>query len=81
MNHEELKKRWVALGAKWHSTIEPPPIGWNWETQVQRGASQPKVNDAADELPAPRVMLTLERVTLFDRPPSFVLHSSDRRAL
>lgn len=34
-SHAELRARWLAEGAKWHSRRVPPPVGWSplkqWE--------------------------------------------------
>ncbi len=36
--HEELRDRWIASGAHWHSQRIPPPADWNpFEQLVQAG--------------------------------------------
>ena len=36
--HEELRYRWMATGAQWHSHVLLPPPGWDAVAQLSEGA-------------------------------------------
>ena len=48
ISHEELRRRWVANGARWHSPDFPPPIHWSAIEQRDQDVAglEIAVNDA-----------------------------------
>ena len=47
--HAALRERWIAEGAKWHSSVFAPPPGWNPVQQLLRAGfayrpTAPEVN-------------------------------------
>lgn len=44
-SHQELRRRWIAAGARWWSSATPPPPGWSAREQLRRAGH------AADEAP------------------------------
>lgn len=56
LSHEELRKRWIANGAKWWSTYTSPPSGWSPFQQLLRvtnpmAAIDSQVTDAPMDIP------------------------------